>query len=392
LPGGHAGEPMNQGNPTRILAIDLSRGLAVSLMILSHGVKGLLSFDQFPEWGLVPIHLITKFSSTIFFMTFGLSLAVSFAPSTQNSALWPQKRKKLVLRGLIILFWYKVLTIIEMSHLHNPGEIFDALIYRDFPSYAEILGFYALALLWIPFLLPLWQRSSRWIKGLWPIGFVIIAFLISRYFDFGESQQMKALLVEDDDYYTWGQISRAPLVFLGMFMGAYLIHNYSNFRRRLIFSGVLAGFAAILISAFITIYDEKLYTTLEALALNEGKHPPELSFVLFSLAGAIGVFALTFLIGDKGAKWLAPFTLIGKDTLSAFIFHLTVLFVIYRYLLDLWLKVSYGEALGLTALLIAMTAVWIKFKIWRKNYEEYQVPSGRPAHPRNLKPRELPAN
>src|SRR5690606_22282013 len=155
---GQAEDRMNQGNPTRILAIDLARGLAVSLMILSHGVKGLLSFEQFPSWGLVPIHLITKFSSSIFFLAFGLSLAVSFAPATQTDR-WPQKRKKLMLRGLTILFWYKVLTVIEMSHQHRPEEILDALLYRNFPSYAEILGFYALALLWIPFLLPFWQRS-----------------------------------------------------------------------------------------------------------------------------------------------------------------------------------------------------------------------------------------
>jgi hypothetical protein len=201
---------LSEGNPTRILAIDLTRGLAVSLMILSHGVKGLLTFEQFPQWGLVPIHLITKISSTIFFLVFGLSLAVSFAPQTQNSEIWPQKRKKLMLRGLVILFWYKVLTIIEMSHLHDPKEIWDALLYRDFPSYAEILGFYALALLWIPFLLPLWQKSSRCMKGFWPFIFLGFSFLISRYANFGEAQEIKALLVETDGYYTWGQLSRAP--------------------------------------------------------------------------------------------------------------------------------------------------------------------------------------
>lgn len=383
---------MKQGNPNRILAIDLARGLAVSLMILSHGVKGLLSFEQFPQWGLVPIHLITKFSSTIFFMTFGLSLAVAFAPATEDSQLWPQKRKKLILRGLVILFWYKILTVIEMSHLHNAKEIFDALIYRDFPSYAEILGFYALALLWMPFLLPVWHRSTRLMKALYPLGFGVISYMIYHHVDFGPAQQIKALLVEDGQFYTWGQISRAPLVFLGMFLGTFLINNYSDFRRRLRFSGILAGVAALVFTTFLVIYYQDLYSTFEALALNEGKHPPELAFILFSLSGAFGVFSLTFCIGDKGARWLSPFTLIGKDTLSAFIFHLTVLFIVYRYLFDLWLKVSYAQALALTTLLIGLTAIWIKFKIWRKHYEEHQVPSGRHAHPRNLKPRELSAN
>lgn len=383
---------MSETNPTRILAIDLTRGLALSLMILSHGVKGLLTFEQFPQWGLVPIHLMTKFSSTIFFIVFGLSLAVSFAPQTQRPEVWPQKRKKLMLRGLIILFWYKVLTIIEMSHLHEPKEIWDALLYRDFPSYAEILGFYALALLWIPFLLPLWQKSSQWIKSLWPVAFLALSVLISRYFYFGESQEVKALLVEAEGYYTWGQLSRAPFVFLGMFIGSFLVPNYFQKNFRLKLSGILAASSSILFSVFMMLYNQELYSTFMALAQNHGKHPPELSFVLFSLSGAIGVLAFTFFIGERGAKWLAPFTLIGKDTLGAFIFHLTVLFIFYRLFFDLWLQVSYPEALALAALLIVLTAVWIKLKIWRKKHEGTQIPPRTISNSRHLKPRELSAN
>lgn len=380
------------GNPTRIVAIDLAKGLAVTLMILSHGVKGLLSFDQFPAWGLVPIHLITKFSSTIFFLAFGLSLAVSFAPATQNPEVWPQKRRKLLFRGFVVLFWYKVLTVIEMSHLHGPKEILDALLYRNFPSYAEILGFYALALLWIPFVLPLWQRSSQFVKGLWPFIFAVTAFTISHYFDFGESQQVKAILVEEGGYYTWGQLSRAPFVFLGMFIGSFLVKNYDQLNRRLILSGTLAGIGLLLFIIFIIRYDQQLYSTFYSLAENKGKHPPDLAFVLFSLSGALEVIALTLLLGETGAKWLRPFTLIGKETLTAFIFHLTVLFVVYRFLFDLWLNVSYLEALGLTVLLIVMTAIWIQLKIWRKKDERPKVSHRNGNLPRSFDSRDLTPN
>ena len=73
--------------PRRIEALDLARGFAIALMILSHGVKGLLSFDDFPQWGLVPIHLVTKFSSSLFILVFGISLAVAFLPDV-NTARW----------------------------------------------------------------------------------------------------------------------------------------------------------------------------------------------------------------------------------------------------------------------------------------------------------------
>lgn len=384
---------MNLGYPTRITAIDLAKGFAVGLMILSHGVKGLLSFDQFPDWGLVPIHLITKFSSTTFFIAFGLSLAVSFAPATQDPDLWRAKKKKLILRGLVVLFWFKVLTVIELSHLHNPQEILDALFYRQSTSYAEILGFYAIALLWIPLVLPLWQKCSRWIKALIPLALAIIAIFLSQNFDFWQSPQLKALLVEEEGFYTWGQLSRSPFVFLGMFIGSFLKTSDFHNRERHILSGILGGLALLLTITFLVIYDQQLYSTLLALAMNEGKHPPNVSFILFSLSGALGILALAFLIGEKTAKWLSPFILIGKNTLSAFTFHLTVLFIFYRLVFDLWLKVSYVEALGLSVLLLIMTAFWLILKKWEKEYETLKTAHrNHDNRTHDLNPRKFQAN
>lgn len=372
------------GQSTRIEAVDLARGFAVTLMILSHGVKGLLSFDQFPIWGLIPLHLITKFSSTIFFLVFGIALAVAFAPATKNAETWRDRRNKLFLRGLAILFWYKILTVIEMFQLHSREQIIDALMYRSFPSYAEILDFYALALLWIPFALPYWQRSSQTVKAVLPFVFVLLAMLLTRYFDFWGSRSLKAILVEEDGFYTWGQITRVSVVCLGLFIGGYLRENYFDLKKRLVLSGILALAAAALFVIFISLSGNQLFETLHSLALNEGKHPPDIFFILFSLSGALAVLAFSFLVGERGAKFLSPVTLIGKDTLAAFIFHLSVLFVVYRYLFDLRQKVTYPQALALTVLLILMTAIWIKLKIWRKHYEAARIPPWRKSDTREL--------
>src|SRR5688572_1332853 len=59
---------------SRLEALDSARGLAIALMVMSHTVKGLLPFKELPEWGLVPIHLVTKFSSTLFILVFGVSV------------------------------------------------------------------------------------------------------------------------------------------------------------------------------------------------------------------------------------------------------------------------------------------------------------------------------
>ncbi|HET6396041.1 MAG TPA: heparan-alpha-glucosaminide N-acetyltransferase domain-containing protein, partial [Pseudoxanthomonas sp.] len=73
----------------RIEAIDLARGLAVCLMIVSHGTNGLMPYADFPDWGQVPVHALTKFSSSLFFIVFGVALAVAFVPRT-GGADWPR--------------------------------------------------------------------------------------------------------------------------------------------------------------------------------------------------------------------------------------------------------------------------------------------------------------
>ncbi|MEX1057819.1 MAG: heparan-alpha-glucosaminide N-acetyltransferase domain-containing protein, partial [Natronospirillum sp.] len=72
--------PVQPARVTRIHSVDLARGIAVALMILSHGVVGLLPFDDFASYGQIPIHLITKFASSTFVLVFGIALAVSVLP------------------------------------------------------------------------------------------------------------------------------------------------------------------------------------------------------------------------------------------------------------------------------------------------------------------------
>lgn len=379
---------MNEGNPSRIIAIDLARGIAITLMILSHGVKGLLSFEQFPNWGLVPLHLITKFSSTMFFIVFGISLAVSFAPVTMNAERWSLKRRRLLIRALTILFWYKVLTFIELSHLHGPSEILDALLYRSFPSYAEILGFYAIALLWIPWVLPLWQKSGLALRISYPIFFTALAWTVTNLLEGTSWTSLKALLVEDSSTYTWGQLTRTPLVFFGLLVGGLLPQNpLWKDRRNLAWKLALGGLVGL--AVFLVIYWQELSATLFALAQNHGKHPPNFAFMLFSTAGALIIIGLSFLVNKSWARWMTPLTLIGRDPLTAFVFHISFLFLVYRQLLNLWLQVNYLDALALTFLLIAMTAGVIKLKIWRNKYEATQISPRRGPYSAGLKPREL---
>src|SRR5690606_39062300 len=182
----------------------------------------------------VPIHALTKFSSSLFFMVFGIALAVAFVPKT-DAPDWPKRRNHLVRRGLLVLLWYKLLTVVELWDRGREAVV-DALLYRSFPSFVEILGFYAIALLWIPWLLPLWARTPavlRWaspllVGGLW--------WWVSGHVDF-DSRPLKAVLVEDHELYTWGQLSRLPLVLMGLLVGGLLLRWNQQTRSRLLLAG-----------------------------------------------------------------------------------------------------------------------------------------------------------
>lgn len=346
----------------RIDAIDLARGLAVCLMILSHGINGMLAFEQFSDAGML-LHAVTKFASSLFILVFGIALAVAFVPKTHTPD-WPRLRLKLLLGGVVVLFWYKLLTVVEMAGTFPREAIVDALLYRGFPSYVEILGFYAIALLWIPFVLPLWARAPLALKLAVPAAMLLASWWLLQASVFAERPTLQALLVEHPDHYTWGQLSRGWLVFAGLLLGGVLLQVHADPSRRRRFALALLGASAVFFVAFLVLVGGGTAAELDAIARNAGKHPPELNFMLFSLGGAVGLLGLAVLGGNTLARVLAPVALIGRHALQAFVFHIVVVFVLFRYLLGYVDNTTYPHALALTLGLLAATAAWIALTAW----------------------------
>ena len=340
----------------RIESIDLARGFAVCLMIVAHATNGLMPYSDFPGWGQVPVHAITKFSSSLFFIVFGVALAVAFVPKT-SAPDWPRRRNRLLWRGLVVLFWYKLLTVVELWDRGRDG-IVDALLYRDFPSFVEILGFYAITLLWIPWLLPLWAKAPAWVRWSSPLPVIWLWWWLSDNAGFGGAPQLQALLVEHPDYYTWGQLARLPLVLMGLLVGGLLLRCKDDpFRRLLLAAGIAA--AGLVLLAWFTVRADDLQATLVAIGGNEGKHPPGLLFSLFSVGGALASLALCIAGGGLLARALKPVTVVGSDALMAFIVHISVIFLLFRLALGYYQAVSYTHALALSLVLVAATALWI---------------------------------
>ncbi|WP_431472823.1 hypothetical protein ACOPJQ_03535 [Luteimonas dalianensis] len=327
-------------------------------MILSHGTNALLPFSDFPDWGQVPVHALTKFSSSLFVIVFGVALAVAFVPKVGQED-WPRRRNRLLRRGLVVLPWYKLLTVVEMYELHERDAIVDTLLYRDFPSFVEILGFYAIALLWVPFLLPLWARAPALLRWVSPALMALAGWWLLENFDFWGVPQLQALIVEHPDYYTWGQLARGPLILLGLLIGGLLLRAYDDPGRRMALAGGLAGAGVVALAAFALLAGDDVTGQIREIAGNAGKHPPGLLFMLYSVGGALALLGLAIAGGELLARWLRPLTLIGSDALMAFAFHIVVIFVLLRDVLGYYQTVSYEYALLLALLLIPATAVFI---------------------------------
>lgn len=332
----------------RIESLDFARGLAIALMILSHTVKGLLSYEQIPDWGLVPVHLLTKFSSSLFFLAFGISLALFFIPSTETSG-WSRKRNRLVFRGFLILLWYKILTVAQMFETYPREAIIDTLLFKNFPDFVEVLGFYGFFLLWIPWVLPLWRKSPFLLKLAAVVALASLGEYLTNNFAFWDLPALKAILVEDDGYYTFGQFQRGALVLFGCLIGEFYLAM--RFDREVRFGLLLIGLASLCSFAFRALTKGDFSPALQAIAKNVGKHPPEEIFMIFSVGGAFLILGLAFLFSKWLPKILAPLTWLGQAPLTAFVLHILVIFIGFRYYFNLrdW---PYEHVLGLAFCLI----------------------------------------
>ncbi len=351
----------------RLDSIDFVRGVALVLMMISHGIKGLLLWDAFPAWGLVPVHVITKFSSTLFILTFGITLAHAYLPHV-GTPLWPQKRMRLFWRSLEIMFWYKALTVAQMIQGYTQQEILDALLFKTFPDYVEVLGFYSFALLWLPFLLPLWKNSHAVLKIAYIGLFIFAQFYFTQNFVW-ENLSLKAIFVENRGYFTFGQFTRGPLILFGLFLGEQIYQARRDKTLLFIIALTLICVGTTLLGLHFGINKEIYFNSLLALAKNAGKHPPSLNFILFSTGGAFTIAGLGLAGGSILSRIFYPITLIGRYSLEVFVFHIMVIFIIYRYLLNYYHNIDYSMALNLTALLIAMSVLWAGIIKWRRSLD-----------------------
>lgn len=328
-------------------------------MILSHTVKGLLTFPMLPDFAVVPVHLVTKFSSTLFIIVFGLSVAVAYLPRA-GTHRWPEVRRGLWIRALFILVSFKLLTVVQMFEHFDREIIIETLLWKRFPDFAEILDFYTWAVLLLSLLLPMWKRLTLWQQLGTAWGLALLAMVLQQ-FEFGGAWQIKALLVEQRGAFTFGIFTRGSMVLFALAIGEWV---WSDALRRdarvktLGTAALVVGLSAL--GYFFVDHWDNLGNITTRLAKNYGKHPPNEVFLLFSVGGALLVLGLVLKLDGAMDRVLWPLQMLGRQSLFCFNAHLLILFLGFRWTLGLRHEVSYGQALALTLanVVLCTTGAW----------------------------------
>ncbi len=262
------------------------------------------------------------------------------------------------------MFWYKILTVVQMFQYYPKKMIIDTLMFRSMPDFVEILCFYSIALIWLPFFLPLWSRLNFIGKLVMIVGSFSLGQWLYSNFDFWGIEPLKAILVEQDGFYTFGQLQRGALIFLGLLIGDLYKESKKRNKPLHVVPAYCMFFGLGLLTYFAVSNSTDISTALGNIADNVGKHPFNLSFFCFSVGGALLVLGLSLIMNRSLQKILLPISYLGKHSLNAFILHIIIIFYLYRYYFDLHHKVTYYQSLGLTGLCIV--GIIFSMYFWRK--------------------------
>lgn len=343
------------GLPTRIAAIDLTRGLAIALMLIAN-TAGELLVQPHPFWQRV----LHSLAAPWFMVLMGVMLGSTLGQRPMRYYL----KRSMGLLGL--------------------AAAIDALLWRHLPfiSYdiLYVAGFSTLVLGALGRLLPLgWQRALLWLMAIGAIG---LASLLRQWLGYPEH-----VVVSDIPAFIAGSFTLAEAISFGFWQGLLwgwfpllpwlglvaaggLWGHYRNLAQPL--TGMLMGILKLVTLVALLLWWLWPGPAYVRGGFSELFYPP---VVTFCLAGLASTFAITEL-GYRllAFSWLrgllAPFLLVGQHALFAYVTHLVLIQLVQLALQRLpfapeklpaplfWLLVI-GLAIGL----LAVTAFWHHVKM-----------------------------
>ena len=336
----------------RFQALDAARGLALSLMMLSHSMRLLSDRLFFLQQGPLTVFgmtlIVSKLATPLFVLVSGVAVChvyVHRRPFVLRRAL-----PRLWRRALLIFAAYRLCAFFEL--VSAPGKELTEWWPPNGNSWSEILSFYTVVFLAAPFVM--WFRFRF---GAVAMACVAIAALIGSLLvqPRGPTSTAGAFLFGGTGSYFVPLLAYFPLFLVGIVL--------EDLRVALPAVGPpgrhgMAALAlvtlAVLIAGMLTLPDWHRFLLL--IQMDQLKYPPQLPYRLFSFG--LAIIALGTVFSCPIPLLARPLAVIGVNPLLVFVAHFAVLFLVLDRTLGLrgglqgpWpLAIGWGMVLGVGAL------------------------------------------
>jgi uncharacterized membrane protein len=118
---------VHKSSANRHWEIDALRGVAITMMVIYHMAYDLVLFGYYQANVLIgPWRIFGRTTASLFILLVGVSLAISFARSDRLERGWSHYKKYLV-RGLKLIGWGMVITLVTWAYMGKPVVIFGIL-------------------------------------------------------------------------------------------------------------------------------------------------------------------------------------------------------------------------------------------------------------------------
>lgn len=299
-------------------SLDLVRGVAVSLMILTHvsglfygGSTGIIDF--FTWWG-----------ATVCFTMF---LFVSASTVGIKIQLGKVDKKRILKRFFsLMLIYYTtayVLSIIRFGDNGSLSTLINVLLFREIPEFTEfMLAFimFSLIILLLPKQIMKLFIDLRVILPISLLLYVLAQLWYTTTIGNSDHSILRALLVGDDNLHTFGILSYMPVYGLGLWWGGELMKGeIYPYKKAIIAFGLTFG----------------TFLLLNIFALSEWvRWPPSPLFLLYGIGFSWSLILLTRLF-KKLDLLFTTVTYLGMNALLYYMIHIILLYIMAFFIKDL---------------------------------------------------------
>jgi len=379
----------------REVIIDLARGFAVAMMIITHVIA--VAYDQVSGTSSIVyyIGLIGGIGSfTTFLFLSGTSTYLSYLKYDNSDKESIQRaRTKLIHRSIKLLILYYLLATASIfvtttlypfppsvQWLENIIKTLGFVIVPVFTEFILAILFYWVTL--IPFRKFYKYLSNNPLLGIFisALLFVLGQLILSIDLGNAELNTIKGLFGGYSNLHLFPVLQYFPIFFLGILYGKF-IYNVDDKRRRFKVTTIWLLCAVGLSIASTLIFDYLRITLFNPLP-DAGRFPPSLGFLALSLTISLTIIVVLSVIYRFLPNFLKIFLhFSGVNALELFFFHVIILFV-YRYITT---SVTYPEGAkhpDLPGILIIYAIVLIlsiiltnikeALKNWVNDYEDVE--------------------